>query len=417
MEENTLTEGLRERVQAILAREIDLDVKQASLVKRERQIDALQLQLEQKLSLETDSLRQEITLEMAEEFGKAASDASYQAIAEAESRALQTLLSVMQRKAATWTGENTTVVVKLPSDDVKGKLIGREGRNIKAFEQVTGTELIIDETPATVMISCFDPRRRLTAQLTLTNLVLDGRIHPARIEEIHAQSEQEFDKSLPDIGTEAAERAGVKGLNQDIRTQLGALKFRGSFGQNVIEHSVEVAHISAILAAEVGADSTTARRAGLLHDIGKVLGPEWGEAHAVAGMEFLRAHGETQEVLTAVGAHHYDVQPNTPEAQVVIVADSISGSRPGARSPQEAVHLAKLAKLENLAKTMQGVEKAFAYDSGRELRVFVHPDKIDDLQAARLAKQVARKVKAGAEYPGPVKVTVIRETRAIEVSE
>ena len=378
---------------------------------------ALRRQLEARLAIDPTELRQEIKAEMTEEFGHAASDSSYKAIGDAEKRARTTLLAVMERRAATWTGENTTIVIKLPTDDVKGRLIGREGRNIKAFEQVTGTELIIDETPSSVMISCFDPRRRLTAQLTLMNLILDGRIHPARIEEIHNVSEKEFDKNLPDIGAEAAERASIRGLNPEIQTQLGALKFRGSFGQNVLEHSVEVAHMAAILAAEVGADVAVSRRAGLFHDIGKVLGPDWGEAHAMAGMAFLKAHGEPPEILTAVGAHHYDIPPDTIEAQIVIICDSISGSRPGARSPQEAVHLAKLGKLENIAKEMQGVEKAFAFDSGRELRVFVHSEKVDDLAAARLAKQIARKIRAEAEYPGPVKVTVIRETRAIEVSE
>ncbi|MES1227542.1 MAG: HD domain-containing protein [Armatimonadota bacterium] len=406
-------EGLRERIQAVQTMELDLELRQAALAARERQITALESLLTEKLQAETEVVR----AELKEEFGHAATEASYQAIAQAEQRARQTLLAVMQRKAATWTGENTTIMVKLPSDDVKGKLIGREGRNIKAFEQVTGTELIIDETPSMVMVSCFDPRRRLIAQLTLMNLVLDGRIHPARIEEIHQQSEKEFDKNLPDIGAEAAERAGVAGLNETVRAQLGALKFRGSLGQNVLEHSIEVSLMAAVLAAELGADSGVARRAGLLHDIGKVLGTEWGEAHALAGMEFLRSQGEGPNVLTAVGGHHYDIAPDTVEAQIVIVCDALSGSRHGARNPHDAVHLSKLSKLEGLAKEMQGVEKAFAYDSGREVRVFVQPDKIDELGAARLAKQVARKVKAAAEYPGPVKVTVIRETRAIEICE
>lgn len=390
-----------------------LHVREQKVVLEEAQLEAQSRELDCRLAATRDELKRELEAELAPAAVQSAQANNF----ERERSAKRALLATIQRSSATWTGENTTVMVKLPSDDVKGKLIGREGRNIKAFEQVTGTELIIDETPSVVTLSCFDPRRRLLAQLTLTNLVLDGRIHPARIEEIHTRAEAELESNLVDIGEEAAGRAGVSGLSARVLTHLGALKFRGSGGQNVLEHSVEAAQFAAVLAAEIACDVIVARRAALLHDIGKALGPEWGGAHALAGMSFLQAQGESAAVAEAVGAHHYDVPPESAEAQIVIVADSMSGSRPGARSAQEAVHLSRLAKLEALASGLLGVERATAYDSGRDLRVFVRPEQVDDLGAVRLAKQVARVVKASGEYPGPVKVTVIRETRAIEVSE
>lgn len=404
--------SLAERLRKVEELELDLALRKAELAKREREVEELRLQYESKLHATREELETELTRELSETVLRTVTTAAHQQ----EIAAKQTLLSVMERFSATWTGQATTSLVRLPNDDVKGKLIGREGRNIKAFEQVTGTELIIDETPSMVTLSCFDPRRRLVAELTLMNLVLDGRIHPGRIEEIYAQTEANLDANLPDIGAEAAERAGVAGVHSEILRWLGALKFRHSQGQNVLEHSVEVANMAAGLAAEIGADPAVSRRAGLLHDIGKVLGPEWGDAHAVAGASFLVAHGESDTVAHAVRSHHFNTPPQTPEAQVLIVADSISGSRPGARSAQEAVHLARLAKLESLASQFQGVERAIAYDSGRELRVFVRPEAIDDLASVRLAKQVARVIKGSGEYSGPVKVVVVRETRAVEVS-
>jgi len=408
-------EGLRtlaDRIRRVEEMEVDLALRRAEVARMERELDALKAEYQAKL----DATRTELEVELAHELGNTTVRALATTALQAETDAKRVLIGVMERHSAAWTGQATTTLVRLPNDDVKGKLIGREGRNIKAFEQVTGTELIIDETPAMVTLSCFDPRRRLVAELTLMNLVLDGRIHPGRIEEIHVQTEAQFEANLPDIGTEAAERSGVGGLPIEIQTKLGALKFRHSQGQNVLEHSVEVAHMAAGLAAETGADPAVSRRAGLLHDIGKVLGPEWGEGHAVAGAAFLSAYGEGEGVVHAVRSHHYDTSPQTPEAHVLIVADSVSGSRPGARSAQEAVHLARLGKLEALATQFQGVDRAIAYDSGRELRVFVAPEAIDDLAAVRLAKQVARVIRSSGEYSGPVKVVVIRETRAVEVS-
>lgn len=405
-------QALSERVRQIQEMELDLALRQAELARKERELQTLRGQLQVRL----DSTREELARELADELGERAVHQVQTHTQEFERMAREALLTVMERPSAVWTGQATTRLVKLPNDDVKGKLIGREGRNIKAFEQVTGTELIIDETPAMVTLSSFDPRRRMVAELTLLNLILDGRIHPGRIEEVHAQMDAQFESNLPDMGAEAAERVGVAGLPEPVLASLGALKFRQSQGQNVLEHSVEVARLCALLAAETGAATETSRRAGLLHDIGKCLGSEWGDAHALAGATFLQAHGESEAVVHAVRAHHHQVQPASLEAFVVIVADSVSGSRPGARSTQEAIHLARLGKLEALATPFQGVERAIAYDSGRELRVFVRPESIDDLAAVRLAKQIARTIRATGEYSGPVKVVVVRETRAVEVT-
>jgi ribonuclease Y len=340
-----------------------------------------------------------------------------QSVAEAERKARKVVLDVIQRNAVDYVTEATLAVVELPSEDMKGRIIGREGRNIRAFEQVTGVDLIIDETPEAVVISCFDPVRRETARLALMNLMLDGRIHPGRIEEIYEKAQSEVARIVVEAGERAAERANVSGLSPRIVEMIGRLRFRTSYAQNVLDHSVEVAGLASNLAAELGLNAELAKRAGFLHDIGKALGSEWEGPHALTGMEFLRTYGEREAVLHAVGAHHYEIEPNSPEAILVIIADTISAARPGARRENLENYLKRLSSLETLANSFPGVDRSYAVQAGREIRLIVKPSEVDDLGAARLANDVARRIERELEYPGQIKVTVIRETRAQQTAK
>jgi ribonuclease Y len=335
----------------------------------------------------------------------------------AEKHAKQAILNSMQRLSAEYTIDATTSVIQLPSEDMKGKLIGREGRNIRTFEQVTGVDLVIDENPNTVVVSAFDPVRREIARITLMNLMLDGRIHPARIEEIYEKAKEEIDRVVRTSGEEAADRAGIVGIAPGTLQTLGRLRFRASYGQNVLDHSMEVAELCALLAQELGCNVDVARRAGLLHDIGKALGPEWEGPHAIAGMNYLKEQSEIDAVTLAVGAHHREIEPSTPESQIVIIADSISGSRPGARRENLDQFVKRVAKLEEIANGFPGVERSYAMQAGREIRLVVKPDEIDDDGAGHLAKEVAKKIETELQYPGQIKVTVIRETRAQSVAK
>ena len=337
--------------------------------------------------------------------------------AEADRRAKQTILNSIQRVATDYTIESTSAVIQLPSEDMKGKLIGREGRNIRTFEQVAGVDLIIDENPNTVVVSSFDPVRRETARITLMNMMLDGRIHPARIEELHQKSVEEIDRVIRDAGEEAARRAKVYGISASVLSTLGRLRFRSSYAQNVLDHSVEVAELCALFAEELGLNVEVARRAGLLHDIGKALGPEWEGPHALAGMNYLKDAGETERVTHAVGAHHREIEPSSPEAQIVIVADSISASRPGARRENLDQYVKRVAQLEAIANAFPGVERSYAMQAGREVRLIVRPELVDDAGAVKLARDVAKKIETDLQYPGQIKVTVIRELRAHDTAK
>jgi len=359
----------------------------------------------------------QIETETRKEFAKRNKQLKEQADSDADRYAKQTILNTIQRVAAEYTIQATTSVVQLPSEDMKGKLIGREGRNIRTFEQVAGVDLIIDENPQTVVISSFDPVRRETARLTLMNLMLDGRIHPARIEELHEKAKQEIDTVIRESGEEAADRAKVAGIPAGVLQTLGRLRFRASYAQNVLDHSVEVADLSALFAAELGFNVDVARRAGLLHDIGKALGPEWEGPHAFAGMNFLKEQGETDAVTLAVGAHHSEIEPSTPEAQIVIVADAISASRPGARRESLDQYVKRVARLEEIANSFPGVERSYALQAGREIRLFVKPDQTTDEDAERIAAEVAKKIESDLQFPGQIKVTVIRETRVHRIAK
>jgi len=336
---------------------------------------------------------------------------------EGERRARDIVADVIQRCSVDHTSETTVSVVPLPNDEMKGRIIGREGRNIRAFETLTGIDLIIDDTPEAVVLSGFDPVRREIARVALTNLIVDGRIHPGRIEEIVGKAQAEVEQRVLDAGERAVLATGMTGLAPEIVHLLGKMKYRTSYGQNVLDHSIEVSHICGMLAAEVGADVAVAKRAGLLHDLGKAVDFEVEGPHALITGEILRRNREPEAVAHAAEAHHHDVEPATVEAVLVICGDQISASRPGARRETLETYVKRLKKLEEIADGFQGVDKTFAVQAGREVRVIVKPEAIDDFAALKLARDMARRIEEEMEYPGQIKITVIRETRATEFAK
>ncbi len=330
-------------------------------------------------------------------------------------RRVRNILSVcMQRLAAGHATETTVSVVQLSADDMKGRIIGREGRNIRALENLTGVDFIIDDTPGAVVLSGFDGVRREIARLTLEKLLQDGRIHPARIEEMYYQAKSELEDHIVELGERGVFEAGVQGLHPELVKVLGRLKFRTSYGQNVLAHSIEVSHLAAMMADELGASAKTARRAALLHDIGKAVTHEIEGPHALVGGDLARKHGEPEAVAHAMEAHHNEVEPQTIEAVVVQAADALSGARPGARGESLEQYVKRLRDLEQIATRHKGVDKVYAMQAGREIRVMVAPGAIDDDAATLLSYEIAREIEKELEYPGQIKVTVIRESRAVE---
>ncbi|HEX5770950.1 MAG TPA: ribonuclease Y, partial [Nocardioidaceae bacterium] len=405
------------RSQQVTAAETELETKRAELLDIEKE---RRRTLEQVAGLTAQDARAQL-VESIEADAKriaaiSARDIERAAQEEADARAKRILATVIQRLASEQTSESVVSTVQLSGDDMKGRIIGREGRNIRSFEQITGVNLIVDDTPGAVLLSCFDPVRREMARLTLEELVADGRIHPTRIEEVHERSCLEVDRLCVRAGEDAALEMGITDLHPELVATLGKLKYRTSYGQNVLRHLVESGHAAGLLADELGLDRTLCVRGAFLHDIGKALTHEAEGSHAIVGAELARQYGESEDVVHAIEAHHNEVEPRTVEAVITQAADAVSGGRPGARRESLEAYVERLHRLEDIAMAKPGVERVFAMQAGRDVRVMVLPDEVDDIGAQVLARDIAKQFEEELTYPGQIKVTVIRESRATEVA-
>jgi ribonuclease Y len=409
-----------------------LDRREHGLSNREREIEAVKVQLDeikakqlQRLELisgiSSDEAKQEllraIEVEIRDEASRRVRDWESRIKDEIDEKSRDILSTSIQRCATDVVSETTVSVVPLPSDEMKGRLIGREGRNIRALEQATGVDLIIDDTPEAVTISSFDPLRREVARVALNNLILDGRIHPARIEEVVEKAKNEVEAAIRNEGEQAVREVGVIGLHPELIRLIGKLKFRSSYGQNVLTHSLEVAYLSGMLAAEIGTDATLAKKAGLLHDIGKAVDHQVEGPHASIGADLVKQWDKSAEVAQAISEHHGEATTTSALGFIVATADAISGSRLGARRESLEQYLKRIEALENVANSFPGVEKAFAIQAGREVRILVKPEQVDDLGAMRLARDIVKKIEDTLAYPGQIKVTVMRETRAVDYAK
>jgi ribonucrease Y len=412
---------LGQRTEAFDRKEAALKGQEAAVEGRRAEIDGLiaeqRTRLERIAGLTSEEARRELLQKVEDEAraqaGNLAREIREQAKREAEKDAKKIIALAVQRLAAEHTAETTVSAVALPSDEMKGRIIGREGRNIRAFEQATGVDLIIDDTPDTVVVSCFDPIRREVGRRALEALIVDGRIHPGRIEEIVKKIRTDLDAQLVELGEQAAYETGIRGLHPEMVKLVGRMRYRTSYGQNIYEHSKEVAWLAGMMAAELGLDVTLAKRGGLLHDVGKVLTHESEGTHVELGVEMARKYGEAAPVIGCIAAHHDDVPHETIESVLVQAADAISGSRPGARREAFETYVKRLTRLEEIAGEFSGVEKTNVIQAGREVRVIVVPEKVDDAKAQELAESIARRIESELQYPGQIKVTVIRETRAV----
>lgn len=362
------------------------------------------------------TLREEVFLECQDELRAMKRETLEKSEQELQNEAKRILITAMQRLASKPNNDITATIVHLPSEEMKGRIIGREGRNIKAFEASTGVTLLIDETPQMVLISSFDPVRREIARVALESLVKDGRIHPASIEEFVSRAREDVELNVMQAGEDAVQRLGVNGLHPEIIKLLGRLKYRFSYTQNVLDHSVEVGSLCSMIASEVGLDPNVAKRAGLLHDIGKAVDAEYEGSHALIGADVVKRHGETPIVVNAVAAHHEEVKPETVYAGLVILADTVSAARPGARAESMTSYIQRLDRLEKLALSLEGVQQAYAIQAGREIRVVVSPSQVTDERAREIAKTLRRKIEEELQYPSTIKITVIRESRFTETA-
>ena len=415
-------ENLERRAENYERKEENLNKREKELEEEKQKIEELHSQelkeLQRIASLSKEDakniLLREVEKDITAEKAAIIREANQKAKDDAKKNARELLTYAVQKCAADHSQETTVSIVALPSDEMKGRIIGREGRNIKALETLTGVDLIIDDTPEAVVLSGFDPLRREVAKIALEKLIEDGRIHPAKIEEVVEKAKQELEETIKEEGERAVLETGVIGLHPDIVKLIGKLKYRTSYGQNVLNHSIEVSNLARIMAEELGLDAKLARRAGLLHDIGKALDHDMEGTHVEIGVEILKKYKENPLVINAVEAHHEDVEPQTLEAVLIQAADAISASRPGARRETLEAYIKRLQNLEEIADSFDGVEKSFAIQAGREVRIIVKPDKINDDQMTILARDVAKKVENEMDYPGQIKVNVIRETRTVD---
>jgi ribonuclease Y len=429
-------QGIQKQEDRLQRKEENLDRKIEGLERRERQLQGRERQIEQ-LHQETERLKQEQVVELErisqlnqeeartiilnqveqetrDDAARRIREIEQQTNEEAEKTARKIISLAIQRSASDYVAEITISTVNLPSEELKGRIIGREGRNIRAFEQITGVDIIVDDTPEAVTLSCHDPVRREVARVALIKLLKDGRIHPTRIEEVVQKTRVEIEVIMREEGERVAYEANVQGLHPDLIKLLGRLKYRTSYGQNVLQHSLECSLLAAHMAAEIGANINIAKTAALLHDIGKAVDHEVQGPHALIGADIARRLGRSPAIVHAIAAHHYDEEPQTVEAFLVIAADAISGARPGARRETLDLYIKRLEALETVATSFNGVQRAFAVQAGREVRVMVQPDQIDDLASIHLARDVARKIEESLQYPGQIKVTIIRETRSVD---
>jgi ribonuclease Y len=418
-------EILDKKLQNLEQKETSLGDKLKNVAKKEEEIEAIKTQQLEKLesiSGITSDKAKEIILTNAErdvrrEMSIMIKEIESQAKEEAEKKSREIIGYAIQKCAADHVAETTVTVVNLPNDEMKGRIIGREGRNIRTLETLTGIDLIIDDTPEAVILSGFDPIRREVARIALEKLIADGRIHPARIEEMVDKARKEVENIIKEYGEQAAFETGVHGLHPELVKLLGRLNYRTSYGQNVLKHSIEVAHIAGIMAAEIGADIRLAKRAGLLHDIGKAVDHEMEGTHVEIGMDLLKRYKESKEVIHAMSTHHGDYEPQTIEAVLVTAADAISAARPGARRETLEAYIRRLEKLEEIANSYEGVDKSFAIQAGREIRIMVKPENVSDEDIHLLARDMTKRIEDELEYPGQIKVSIIRETRAIEYAK
>ncbi|MBR3053273.1 MAG: ribonuclease Y [Firmicutes bacterium] len=418
-------ESIDKKLENIEKKEENISRQQQEIAAKKKEIDSF---LEKKISelekisgLTADEAKQILLDEIEKDVRHDASvmirEIEQKAKEEAETKAKGIIVGAIQRCAADQVAESTVSVVPLPNDEMKGRIIGREGRNIRAIETQTGVDLIIDDTPEAVIISGFDPVRREIARVALEKLITDGRIHPARIEEMVNKAEKEVNNIIKEEGDRATFEVGIHNLHPELKKLLGRLRYRTSYGQNVLNHSIEVAHLAGLMAGELGLDVKLAKRAGLLHDIGKALTHEYEGTHVDLGIQVLTKYKESDLVINGVAAHHGDYEPKTPEAVLIAAADALSAARPGARRETIDVYIKRLEKLEELANTTPGVERSFAIQAGREIRIIANPDEVGDDSMELLAREIAKKIESELEYPGQIKVNVVRETRAVDYAK